>query len=120
MIIYLAAPYTDGEIAVRRSRFFATARAAATLIERGHIILSPLIMAHPIDQILSADGQELDMDYWIKFDEAFMSNCAELWVLPLDGWKKSKGIQREIEYFKTRDRPVVYLDATTLEPISKP
>ena len=120
MIIYLAAPYTDQEIAVRRSRFFAAARAAATLIERGFIILSPLIMTHPIDQILTEDGRKVNADYWIKFDEAFMSTCAELWVLTLDGWKASKGIQREIEYFEKRARPVVYLDATTLKPIDKP
>ena len=49
-----------------------------------------------------------------------MSTCAELWVLTLDGWKSSKGIQREIEYFEKRGRPVVYLDATTVKPIDKP
>lgn len=118
MIIYLAAPYTHKEISVRRSRFFATTKAAAALIDRGHIIMSPLIMTHPIDQILYKDGGQLNSGYWIRFDEAFMSNCAELWILTLDGWKKSKGIRREIEFFEKRGRPVIYLDAKTLEPVA--
>jgi hypothetical protein len=118
MIIYLAAPYSHREIAVRRTRFFAATRAAAALIDRGHIILSPLIMTHPIDQILYKDGHELNTGYWIRFDEAFMSNCAELWILTLEGWKKSKGIRREIEYFEKRGRPVIYLDHKSLEPVT--
>lgn len=109
-IIYLAGPYTHPDPAIREARFLGATKAAAKLIERGLIVFSPLTMTHPLDKELASDGATLGSDYWVAFDEAFMEFCSEIIVLRADGWEASSGVRREIEFFKSRNRPVSYID----------
>ncbi|WP_375166540.1 DUF1937 family protein [Bradyrhizobium sp. USDA 4532] len=109
-VVYLACPYTHSDPAVRRYRFESATRAAADLIKKGRIVFSPITMTHPIDIVLAGESNTLGSDYWVAFDEAFMEMCSEIVVLTLDGWEQSRGIQREIEYFKDRRRPIQYMD----------
>ena len=104
-IIYLAAPYSHDDIAVVEARFDAINRAAASLIEDGHTVFSPISMTHPIAMVA---GNHLDTA-WYGYDEPFMEVCAEIWVLMLPGWMRSRGVAQEIAFFEERDRPVVYL-----------
>ena len=105
-MIYLACPYTHPDLSVREHRFDLSARAAAYLIAQGNIVYSPITMTHPIDRHL-ADGEgTLGSDFWVDFDEAFMEHCSELILLKIEGWQKSSGVRREIEYFLARDLPV--------------
>lgn len=109
-IIYLACPYTDAPADVREARFHAATEAAAHLIERGNVVYSPITMTHPIDLILAGEQSTLGSDFWVQFDEAFMELCDELVILRLDGWKESKGVQRERKFFEDRGRPISYID----------
>lgn len=108
-IIYLACPYTHPESRMRESRFELATRAAAKLIQQGYIVYSPITMTHPLDVVLAGEDNTLGSDYWVQFDEAFMAACTEMVVLQLDGWEQSRGIQREIEYFRAHGKPVRFL-----------
>ena len=44
------------------------------------------------------------------FDEAFMEMCSEMVVIKLEGWERSSGIKREIEFFTARKKPIRYMD----------
>lgn len=114
-IVYLAGPYTHDDPLVRKERFHKVTRAAARLIEDGVIVYSPLTMTHPIDLELAADGETLGSDYWVRFDEAFMEFCDRIIVLRIEGWDKSSGIKREIEFFESKGRPVEYLEWKDIE-----
>jgi hypothetical protein len=105
-IIYLACPYTDSDKSVREARFNLATEAAADLIREGHIVFSPITMTHPIDVVLAGEDATLGSDYWVAFDKTFMDMCSEMLVLQVDGWDQSKGIQREMEYFKAQGKPV--------------
>jgi len=105
-MIYLAYPYTHPDSEIRRRRFEGATSAAATLISGGHIVYSPITMTHPIDIVLAGAGNTLGSDYWVRFDEAFMNACSEMVVVDTPGWKESKGIQREIDYFRSHGKPV--------------
>jgi hypothetical protein len=107
-VIYLACPYTHPDQAVRAARFHAATRAAAALISQGNIVYSPITMTHPIDLVLGG-SETLGSEYWVTFDEAFMDFCSELYVLTLDGWDKSPGIAREIEYFQRQRKPIYFI-----------
>jgi Domain of unknown function (DUF1937) len=109
-IIYLAAPYTHSDLAVREARFEQVTRVAANLIAQGKIVFSPLTMTHPIDRILADRDTTLGSDYWVDFDEAFMEMCAQIFVLKLDGWQVSSGVRREIQYFERAGKSVTYLE----------
>lgn len=108
-IIYLACPYTHPDPVIRRARFEIATIVAANLIRQGKIVFSPITMTHPIDGVLAGDQNTLGSDYWVKFDEAFMRMCSEMMVIKADGWDKSSGIKREIEFFKEHGKPIKYI-----------
>jgi hypothetical protein len=109
-IIYLACPYTDPSSEVRRLRFHAATRAAAALIKQGHIVFSPITMSHPIDVVLAGEDATLGSDFWVAFDEAFMSFCSEIAILRIEGWDTSPGVNRERKFFESRALPVWFVD----------
>lgn len=108
-IIYLACPYSRGNADVRLARFNAVTHVAAKLIEQRFVVFSPITMTHPIDLVLAADGETLGSDYWVSFDESFMSFCSEIRVLAMPGWEQSSGVKREIAYFRNKGIEAVYL-----------
>lgn len=108
-ISYLACPYTHPDIAVRTSRFEASARAAAALIHQGLFVYSPITMTHPIDLAMTSDDDTMGSDYWCNFDEAFMRVCDEMIVLTISGWQESTGIAREYGFFSDAGKPIRYL-----------
>ena len=109
-VLYVACPYTDPDPAVRQLRFEIATAVAADLIRAGHIVYSPITMTHPIDILLAGVSNTLGSDYWVAFDEAFMEMCSDMVVIRVDGWQRSNGIRREIEYFTKRKKPIRYMD----------
>ena len=106
MKIYLACPYSDPDPSVRDSRVLAVDMAAASLMEQGHIVFSPLSHSHPISRFCKVDPT--DHDFWLRQDLAWLRHCDELWVLTIDGWEGSKGIKTEIEEAKRMGIPARY------------
>ena len=47
---------------------------------------------------------------WEIVDLTFISKCDELWVIEMDGWEESTGVQAEIKFAKKRKIPVSYID----------
>jgi hypothetical protein len=103
-------------MSVREQRFTAATTAAASLIEMGHIVYSPITMTHPIDKLLAGHNSTLGSDYWLAFDEAFLAICSELYVLKVPGWSESAGVRREIDYFRAAGKPIKYINAAVLHP----
>src|SRR5579872_5662929 len=100
-IIYVAVPYTDLDPAVRDGRWHLANLAAAHLIKtRETIVYSPITMTDPLDRVLAGSGKTLGSDYWVKFDEAFMTTCSSIAVVTVPGWDKSSGVKREIARFE--------------------
>jgi hypothetical protein len=112
-IVYLACPYTDASADVRGERFHAATKAAAALISRGHIVFSPITMTHPIDVVMAGTAGTLGSEFWVAYDEAFMSFCSELAIVKICGWDKSSGIARERQYFEARSLPIWFVDPDT-------
>src|SRR5262245_43439720 len=98
-IIYLGCPYTHTSPEIREDRFDKATTATAYLVAQKHVVFSPITMTHPVDVKLAGRDSTLGSEFWVQFDEAFMDCCARCVVLTLDGWRESKGIAREIEYF---------------------
>ena len=105
-MIYLASPYSHPDHAVMEDRFNAVCRVSAKLMLRGVLLFSPIAHTHPI-----AVAGELPRgwDFWHAYDRWFVSNCDELWVLRLDGWRESKGVSAEIALAVEYSKAVVYL-----------
>ena len=114
-ITYLAGPYTADSPRTRLSRYKILTKVASLLIEKGEIVFSPITMTHPIDVLLAEDNATLGSEFWVRFDEAFMKACFRIKVLKIEGWDRSAGVKREIDYFRKMGREVIYLDPDEFE-----
>ena len=104
--IYLAAPYSDPDIIVRRFRVDMANRKAGELMERGYLVFSPLSHSHPISEYCTVDP--CDHNFWLRQDLWILKICDEMRILCLPGYDKSKGIQIEKEYAEELGKPIVY------------
>lgn len=106
-MIYLASPYSHTDENVRRRRFEAACRAAAFLMEQGHVVFSPIAHSHPVEQNMA---EIHDTAWWMRQDLAFMESCERMLILTLAGWDISKGVKLEREWFEARGRHVGFMD----------
>lgn len=83
--------------------------AADIIVNSGGDIMpfSPITHSHPLFVLRPETGA--DYRQWQAFDEFMIKVCEELWVLTLDGWRASAGVQAEIEYAKHLWKPVKFL-----------
>ncbi|HUU98857.1 MAG TPA: DUF1937 family protein [Phycisphaerae bacterium] len=112
-MIYLASPYSHPAPAVRAERFRLACNTAATLMQAGHRVFSPIAHTHPIAE---AGGLPLGWDFWEQYDREMIAACTEVWVLPIDGWEQSSGVQAEIALARSLGLPVRIIDMKTGEP----
>jgi hypothetical protein len=106
-LIYLACPYSAPDNATRRIRWVQSADAAAWLVRQGKVVFSPITHSDPIARI--GDIDPLDFEVWNRQNEVFMTHADVLYVLALEGWQKSKGIQAEVKNFQQQGKPVYML-----------
>ena len=109
-MIYLVSPYTHPDPAVREVRFQAACRQAAEMVRCGIAVFSPIVHTHP----LASHGLPLDWSFWREYDRAFLEMCSEVWVLTLDGWRESQGVQAEIKLARELGKPVVLVEPEVL------
>ena len=104
-MIYLASPYSHPDHAVREWRFREACRAAAKLMREGHAVFSPIAHSHCI----CAYGLPTDWRFWEPFDRFQLQWCDEVFILMLDGWRESVGVQKEIQIAKEFGKRVRYV-----------
>lgn len=105
-MIYLASPYTHPDEALMEERADAAARTAGKLMLEGHVVYSPVVHCRPIALLVDLPH---DWEFWKKFDAEMISKADKVYVLCLDGWKESKGVQAEIEITKQLNKPISYI-----------
>lgn len=103
--IYLACPYSDPDPAVRRYRYMAvTAAAAAQLTKFGSLVFSPVTHSHYLAEQF---GCSQDGGFWKDWYLSFLEHWAtHLYVLQLQGWEESKGVNAEIDYAERHNIPI--------------
>lgn len=108
-VVYLAGPYTHVDYHIRLKRYRMLTQAAAVLMRNGCIVYSPITYTHILDSQYTQMGLSMSHEEWLEFDRPFMEMCESLYILKLDGWTESTGIAREIEYFTSKQRQIIYL-----------
>lgn len=93
MRIYLAAPYSHADPAVRQARFAVVNRVAGELLAMGFEVFSPITMGHVVCE---ACGLPTGFSFWRKNCLSFLDGWAtHLLVLKLEGWEESEGVSEE-------------------------
>lgn len=107
-MIYLASPYTHPDHSIRVRRYQAALEATIALCRMGHFIFSPIVYCHQLHEA----GMGGDWSTWAEFDKDIIRRAAAMWVLTIDGWRESKGVQAEIDFASEIGKP---MRALTLE-----
>jgi len=94
-LVYIACPYTEGDVAVNVRNCFD---AATQVVELGQVPYPPL-WTH-FWHLITPQPWE----YWMSIDEYYVSISSAVWKLP----GKSLGATREIQQAEKLRIPVVY------------
>lgn len=107
-LIYVASPYTHPDNTVQEWRFLSVAIVTGWLMNhyQDKSFYSPITHTHPIAIHCKLPGH---WEFWKQFDEVMISRSDEIWVLCIDGWETSKGIQGELEIAKEFGLPVKFI-----------
>lgn len=107
-LIYLASPYWHEDEIVRLARATQTRQKTAQLLVAGNVVYSPIVHNESLVKFLP-EGLRHDHDFWMGIDLPVLQRCDQLWIYMLDGWKESRGVQREIEFAKQADKTLNYI-----------
>jgi hypothetical protein len=105
-VIYLASPYSHDDPTVRQARFEAACAQVAEMLFCGIPTFSPVVYSH----VLAEHGLPVEWKFWRAMDEAMILVSSEMWVLTLEGWKKSVGVQAGIEIARGAGKAVVLVE----------
>ena len=103
--IYLACPYTHPDPGVQLERVELASIVAARAMLNGFAVYSPITHGHVVAQHLprSADtGHEFWMDQCLPM----VAKARVLIVLPMAGWRKSRGVADEMAFALERGIPI--------------
>ena len=85
-------------------RFRKVTKVAAHFIEKRVNVFSPITMTHPINLYIKITP--LLHEEWLEMDFPWLDHCDELWVYCQRGWKKSKGVEIEMNRAIERGMPI--------------
>lgn len=111
-LAYLATPYTKYPTGPYGA-YVDAARLAGKLLLSGVIVYSPIAHTHPIGLYSGMDV--LDLTIWLPVDKLMMERCNSLIVAHMTGWRESKGVAHEIEFFERARKPIFDLDPFTMK-----
>lgn len=103
-MIYLASPYSHESAAIRAER--AAAVTSFVLQHASYAFLySPIMYFHPATVTYQLPPT---FEFWTTVNEAALNASSELWVLTLEGWRESRGIQHELDVARILHLPITY------------
>ena len=104
-LIYLAQPYTGTDDEMQH-RYEIGCEVSAKLMREGHFIFSPIAHGHGIADF----GLPREFEYWRGYCELTLGRCDELFLLMIDGWQASTGVEHELSFADQRGIPIKILD----------
>lgn len=108
--IYLATPYSHPLSNVREGRFRQAVCATCVIIQHKIPCYAPIVNSHPLSlDIYGEESLLTDYENWRFQDETFLRLCKELWVLQIEGWEASKGIEEEVKFANTLHIPIRFI-----------
>ncbi len=111
MLYYLATVYTQcpsGPL----DAFENANMVCAELMSAGMNVYSPITHSHPLVPYLGEETR-FNHDFWMRIDKFMVDKCDALIICCFPGWRQSRGMNQEIEWF--RGRPIKVLSQETLE-----
>jgi len=106
-MIYLAAPYSHKDVAVRNWRYQRVKQALFGLWDQQQPATCPIILGHEYECRQRSGPRHLPHEFWMVMARAQLSSCTHLYVLTLPGWEESVGLGEEVVLASGMGRPVI-------------
>lgn len=108
-MIYTASPYSHPDPLVRKTRFLLAERFVIHQLETQNLIIfSPIVYGH---RLATEFGVDTSAQFWHVFNTNMLRRAECMFLLKLDGWEESKGVQLEIKMANILLVPIVEFDA---------
>lgn len=98
MLWYMASPYAAHPRGFNQAFIIASRVAYDLTINRGLLVYSPVAHFHPIFTYGGTAPHDANYDKVRDLMEGFMNKCDGIIVVKAEGWEKSYGMSKEIEY----------------------
>ncbi len=122
-LVYIAAPYLHKNKMVMQLRHEIINNICTKIIAKyNYSIFSPISHGHNIPVTLSDQAELVGynvVDYWMEVDLKILTNCSNMFVLMIDGWRESEGVLREIKFCKEHSIEVSFIDVAELIGVSE-
>lgn len=117
-LVYVASPYSAPDAKRMGVRRMHITQITAELMGKYNLsFYSPIIHSAEVAKWGSFPGT---WEFWKNQDLPMLNKCDQLWIVMLEGWKESVGVQAEIEFWNKKARkPIVYVDPITLKRTTK-
>lgn len=106
-IIFISSPYSHPDDAIRNENYVKVCKYVADLTSKGHIAISPIVYGHTL---LNFKEMPSDWDFWQNFCISLLDKCDEMIIYKMEGWGRSRGIAKEIEYAKSKNIPINFVE----------
>lgn len=105
---YLACPYSDANSAKSWARVQIASQVAARLMSRESVVFSPITHGHHVADHLPEDLR-CAHDFWMHQCLPMVQWAEVFALIPLLGWRESKGVRTELELAKALGKPRVII-----------
>lgn len=114
-LVYVSCAFMESDVNIRKLRIDLASRFCAQKMREGVVVFCPLIHNYCILQ----HGLPVGWDYWEKFNKELLVRSNKLYVLKLEGWEKSLGVQAEISLARKLQIPIEYHEFENSDDFSK-
>lgn len=106
-MIYLAAPYTHPSALIQEERVRTTAEAVDILLSQGYdCIFAPTVYGHALEKF-GAGMTARKHGFWMSQCMHMLQCADELMILPLVGWRESRGIAEEVRFARAVGKQIL-------------
>lgn len=103
--IYLACPYTSPDPGVQLERVELASIVAARIMLNGFAVYSPITHGHVVAQHLPRFA-DTGHEFWMDQCLPMVAKASALVVLPMAGWRKSRGVCDEMAFALEHNIPI--------------
>lgn len=103
---YLAGPYTSEHSSTVTHRRLDHLHAEYWLMTHGIDVIAPINSSGSLEQIWDLPIQ---YEFWQRRDRKSIRYSDGVIVIMMPGWEESVGVTDEIQYAKSKDKPVYYI-----------
>ena len=104
--VFVISPYTDDDQNVVCDRVAAAERYLASLTMEDVVAYSTIAAMHHLTVKFSLPN---DYEYWKDHCHKMISSAKEVYVLCLDGWENSVGVQDELSIARELNKKITYI-----------